>query len=124
MSKKVESDLKKMNKDRRRAEEEYLDHQQFKLEIARIQREGIVEWDDLINYIGGVIEDVKHSEDIARLGNNPIAYSESIGIRREFIKLLQLLALAESRAENEKEELEDGTEEAHRAKNGGDESYA
>ena len=112
-----------MNKDRRRAEEEYLDHQQFKLEIARIQREGIVEWDDLINYIGSVIEDVKHSEDIARLGNNPIAYSESIGIRREFMKLLQLLALAESRAEEQPVEA-DGTEEAHRAKNGGEESYA
>ena len=119
---KVASDLEKMNKDRRRAEEEYLEHKNFKLEIARIQKEGIAEWDDLINYLAGVIEDVKHSEDIARLSNNSIVYSEAIGIRREFVKLLQLLALAESKAEEEPEEV-DGSEEHHRKHNGGEEGY-
>ena len=122
MTGEVESDLEKMNKDRRKAEEGYLESQQAKLNVHRIQQEGIVEWEDLINYIAAVIEDVKHSEDIGRLSNNSIVYSEAVGIRREFVKLLQLLALADSRMEEEEEV--DGTEEKHREQNDGNESYA
>ncbi|MCK4636915.1 MAG: polyprenyl synthetase family protein, partial [Methanomicrobia archaeon] len=69
MSEKVESDLEKMNKDRRRAEEEYLKSQEGVLEVKRIQREGIQSPEDLLMYITAVIEDAKHSEDMARIGN-------------------------------------------------------
>ena len=118
MGKKVASDLEKMGKDRRRAEEEYLESQQAKLEMARIQREGISNVEELSRYITDVIESVKHSEDLARLNNNPIVYSEAIGIRREMEKLLDLVLMDGTTMGQI-----DGTEEAHRAKNPGEEGY-
>lgn len=118
MGKKVASDLEKMGKDRRRAEEEYLEAKEQKLEIQRIQREGITNVEDLVAYVGRVIEEVKHSETVARLSNNPIVYSEAIGIRREMEKLLDLV-LMDGTAMGQI----DGTEEAHRQKNNGEEGY-
>ena len=118
--KKVVSDLGKMNKDRRKAEEEYLDSQQQMLEIRRIMRDGITNVDELLLYVSDVILSVTHSEDLARTGNNPIVYSEAIGIRREMTKLLELV-LKDGTA-IPMEEV-DGTEEAHREKNTGEEAY-
>ena len=118
MGKKVASDLEKMGKDRRKAEEEYLASQQLKTEVMRIQRDGIGNVEDLVTYVGRVIEEVKHSETVARLSNNPIVYSEAIGIRREMEKLL-VLVLKDGTAM----EHTDGTEEAHREKNDGEEGY-
>ena len=120
MSKQVESDLEKMNKDRRKAEEEYLDSQQQMLEIRRIMRDGISDVDELILYVADVIKSVMHSEDLARASNNSIVYSEAVGIRREFTKLLDLI-LKDGTA-MPMEEVE-GTEEKHRAENDGEESY-
>ena len=124
MSEKVESDLEKMNKDRRRAEEEYLKSQEGVLEVKRIQREGIQSPEDLLTYIAAVIEDAKHSEDMGRLKNNPIVYSEAIGIRREFVKIVKLLVLADQRMEAEEEDAENAGEEEHRANNDGMEGFA
>ena len=120
MGKKIESDLEKMNKDRRKAEEEYLDSQQRMLEIRRIMSDGITNVDELVLYVADVIKSVTHSEDLARASNNGIVYSEAIGIRREFTKLLDLI-LKDGTAVP-MEEI-DGTEEAHREKNDGEESY-
>jgi hypothetical protein len=120
MTKKVVSDLEKMNKDRRKAEEEYLDSQQQMLEIQRIQREGITSVEELILYAADVIVSVTHSEDLARINNNPIVYSEAVGIRREFTKLLELV-LKDGTAIPVEEQ--DGTEEAHRENNTGEEGY-
>ena len=119
MSKKVDSDLEKMNRDRRKAEEEYLDSQAQMLEVSRITRDGISNVDELILYVADVIQSVAHSEDVARASNNDIVYSEAIGIRREMTKLLELL-LMNGTAE---QSVEDGTEEAHRANNEGEEGY-
>jgi hypothetical protein len=60
-------------------------------------------------------------EDLARASNNNILYSEAVGIRREFSKLVKLLLKGE-----EEEDLEgvDGTEEKFREENDGNESYA
>ena len=121
MSKKMESDLEKMNKDRRKAEEEYLDSQQQMLEIRRIMRDGITDVDELILYIADVIQSVKHSEDLARQHDNHIVYSEAVGIRREFTKLLELVLKDGSAIPMEEV---DGTEEKHRVNNKGEESYA
>ena len=118
MSKKVESDLEKMNQDRRRAEEEYLASQEEGIEMERIRNEGISNVDDLVLYVEKAIEDIIHSEDLARLGNNPIIYSEAIGIRREFVKLLNLIF----KDGTAMEEI-DGTEEKHREENDGNEGY-
>jgi len=115
---KMESDLEKMNKDRRKAEEEYLASQEQQLEMQRIEKEGILGVDDLVTYCIAVIEDVKHSEDIARVSNNSIIYSEAIGIRREFSKLLNLVFKVEA-----EDSPTEGTEEAHRANNDGQEGY-
>ena len=120
MSKQVESDLEKMNKDRRKAEEEYLVSQQRMLEIRRIMRDGITNVDELILYVADVITGVTHSEDLARASNNSIVYSEAVGIRREFTKLLELV-LKDGTAIPMKDV--DGTEEKHRAKNDGEEAY-
>ena len=118
MSKKVESDLEKMGKDRRKAEEAYIEEMNNKLEVQRIQREGISSVEDLITYTARVIEEVKHAETVARVGNNPIMYSEAIGIRREFEKLLNLVLMDGTAMEQV-----DGTEEKHRAENDGQEGY-
>ena len=101
--KKVESDLEKMNRER--------------IEMERIKAEGISNVDDLVLYVSKVIEDVMYNEDLARLGNNPIIYSEAIGIRREFEKLGKLIFKAVPT-----EEI-DGTEEKHRTENDGSEAY-
>ena len=116
---KVVSDLEKMGKDRRKAEEEYLESQERMLEVQRIRREGISDVEDLITYSFDVIESVKHSEDLARMQNNAIVYSEAVGIRREFEKLLELILKDGSAMENI-----EGTEENHRANNDGEEGYA
>ena len=115
MGKQVESDLEKMNKDRRKAEEEYLDSQQAMLEVRRIQRDGISNVEELILYVSDVIGGVTHAEDIARANNNSIIYSEAVGIRREMAKLLDLV-LKDGTAL-------DGSEEYHRANNEGEEGY-
>lgn len=120
MSKKVNEDLEKMNKDRRKAEEEYLESRERTLEIERIKKEGITSVENLVLYVTDVIESVKHSEDLARMQNNPIVYSEAIGIRREMEKLFNLIFMDGTAAE--KIDLE-GTEEAHREKNKGEEGY-
>jgi hypothetical protein len=119
MSKKVDSDLEKMNKDRRRAEEEYLDAQTQMLEIRRIQRDGINNVEELVLYVGDVIQSVQHAEDVARQHNNHIVYSEAIGIRREMSKLFDLILKDGTAAEQI-----DGTEEAHRVNNEGEEGYS
>lgn len=115
--KKINSDLEKMNKDRRKAEEEYIESQERMLEASRIRKEGISDVEDLVIYIFDVIESVKHSEDLARMQNNPLIYSEAIGIRREMEKLLDLMG------GNAVESIE-GTEEKHRKENDGNEGYA
>ena len=120
MSKQVESDLEKMNKDRRKAEEEYLDNQAQMLEVRRIMQDGISNVDELILYVTDVIQSVTHTEDLARVSNNAIVYSEAVGIRREFTKLLELV-LKDGTAIPMEET--DGTEEAHRANNEGEEGY-
>lgn len=111
------SDLEKMNKDRRKAEEKYLDSQQQMLEIRRIMRDGITGVEELILYVADVITSVEHSEDLARANNNSIVYSEAVGIRREFTKLLDLV-LKDGTAIPM-----DGSEEKHRVENDGEEGY-
>ena len=121
MSKQTASDLEKMNKDRRKAEEEYLFSQQQMIEVSRIMREGITNVDELIIYVADVTQGVTHAEDLARASNNAIMYSEAVGIRREFTKLLDLI-LKDGTAVP-MEEM-DGSEEKFRKDNDGDESYA
>lgn len=118
--KKVESDLEKMNKDRRKAEEEYIDSQAQMLEVRRIMKDGITNVDELILYTADVILSVTHSEDLARANNNSIVYSEAVGIRREFTKLLELILKDGTAIPMEDV---DGSEEAHRANNTGEEAY-
>ena len=113
------SDLEKMNAERRKAEEAYLESQQDMLNVRRILREGIGNVEDLLQYLVACIEDAKHMEDIARERNNTILYSETIAIRREFTKLLDLVMM-----DGSAEEAIDGTEEKHRGENDGNESYA
>ena len=120
MSKKVESDLEKMNKDRRRAEKEYLYGQEQMLEVRRIMEDGISNVDELILYVADVIDGVARSEDLARANNNSIVYSEAVGIRREFTKLLELV-LKDGTAIPMEET--DGTEEKFREENEGTEGY-
>jgi hypothetical protein len=119
MNKKVLTDLERMDKDRARAEAEYAEQKEELTEVYRIMREGIKTDEELVTYIVACINDAKHMEGVARQANNNIVYSETIGIRREFTKLLKLLM-----AEEEEGEPEDGTEESHRKNNEGDESYA
>jgi hypothetical protein len=121
MEKKVLSDLEKMNKDRSKAEAEYTEQREEVLEVHRIMKEGIQSPEELFTYLVACINDAKHMEDLARAGNNNILYSEAIGIRREFTKLLKLLTVDVEEGENPEEV--DGTEEAHRAKNEGEEGY-
>jgi len=116
------SDLEKMNKDRKKAEEEYMEQKEQVLNIHRILKEGITDGGDLYEYLIFCVNDCKHMEDIARTSNNNIMYSEAVGIRREFTKLLKLLTMTEE--EDEEEGEVDGTEEAHRANNDGEEAYA
>ena len=116
---KKETDLEKLNKDRRRAEEEYLASQQAMLEIRRIQRDGINNVEDLVLYVNDVIGSVIHAEDLARASNNNIIYSEAVGIRREMGKLLDLIF-----KDGMAMESIDGTEEKHRETNKGEEGYA
>lgn len=118
MSEKVESDLEKLNRDRKKAEEAYLVSMDRKLEVERIRKEGISSVEDLIAYIDDIIESVQHSEDLARMSNNPIVYSEAIGIRREMTKLLNLVFMDGTAAEHV-----NGTEEKHREENTGEEGY-
>ena len=121
MSEKVASDLEKMGKDRRKAEEEYIEHRKFILEAKRIQNEGIKDANELLTYLVSVIEGVEHSEDLARAANNAIVYSEAIGIKREMQKIVKLVM--KSGMVMEQGEPEDGTEESHRAENDGQEGY-
>ena len=121
MDKKVLSDLEKMNKDRAKAEKEYMEQREEMLDIHRMFEEGIADGDELLRYLAFCINDCKQMEDIARKDNNNIIYSEAIGIRREFTKLLKLLLIPDDVMEVE--EGEDGTEEAHRANNDGGEGY-
>jgi hypothetical protein len=114
------SDLEKMTAERKKAEAEYLESQQNMLNVRRILREGIANVEDLIQYLVACIEDAKHMEDLARERNNAILYSETVGIRREFVKLLKLVLMDGTASPPEEV---DGTEEAHRAKNEGEESY-
>ena len=120
MGKKIISDMDKMNKDRRKAEEEYLASQQQMLELRRIMRDGITNGEELLLYVADVIISVERSEDLARASNNSIVYSEAVGIRREFAKLLELI-LKDGTAIPVEEA--DGSEEAHRNNNDGSESY-
>ena len=122
MDKKVLSDLEKMDKDRKKAEEEYMEQKEQVLDIHRILKEGITDGGDLYEYLVFCIKDCEHMEDIARRENNNIMYSETIGIRREFTKLLKLLTMGGE--EEEEEGDEDGTEGAHRVNNDGSEGYA
>ena len=115
MEKKVLTDLEKMNKDRARAEQEHMEQKEEVTEVFRIMREGISGVEELLIYLAACIKDAKHVEDIARASNNNIMYSEAIGIRREFSKLMELV-LKDGTAV-------DGTEEAHRVKNEGEEGY-
>ena len=116
--KKMVSDLEKMNKDRRKAEEVYLAGQKRMLEMQRIIRDGITKVEELVLYVNDVIASVSHDEDVARTQNNSIVYSEAIGIRREFSKLLNLV----TKDKMTKEKI-DGTEEKHRLNNEGEEGY-
>ena len=120
MEKKVLSDLDRMNKDRARAEQEYMKQREDVLNIHRMLKEGIVDGGELFEYLVFCVNDCKHMEDKAREGNNSIIYSEAIGIRREFTKLLKLLSMAKPVEESK----ESGTEAAHRVNNTGDEAYA
>jgi len=121
MDKRVLSDLEKMNKDRAKAEAEYMEQREEVLDIHRMLKEGIQNTDELLRYLVFCINDCKQMEDLARKENNNIIYSEAIGIRREFTKLLKLLMIPENIMEGDEEE--DGTEEAHRANNDGSEAY-
>ena len=118
---KVTSDLEKMGKDRRKAEEEYLEHRDYVLEVKRIENEGISDANELLTYLVAVIEGVEHSEDLARAANNAIVYSEAIGIKREMQKIVKLVM--KSGTVTEQGESEGGTEESHRAENDGQEAY-
>jgi len=109
----------KITAERKKVETEYLESQQDMLNVRRIIREGIQNSEDLIQYLVACIEDAEHMEDMARANNNYIMYSECVGIRREFTKLLKLSIMPP------KEETEgDGTEKTHRANNKGEEGYA
>jgi hypothetical protein len=123
MNKKVLSDLEKMNKDRAKAEKEYAEQREEVLEVHRIMNEGIQSTDELSTYLIACIEDAKHMEDLARANNNNILYSEAVGIRREFTKLVKLLMVDEININVESAENMDGTEESHRANNEGEEGY-
>ena len=118
MDKKNLTDLEKMSAERKKAEAEYLDSQQDMLNVKRIMREGINNVEDLVKYLVACIKDAKHMEDLARASNNNIMYSETVGIRREFLKLLKLVFL-----DGTAKEAMDGTEEKHRAENSGEEGY-
>jgi len=119
MDRKILSDLEKMNKDRAKAEAEYMEQKEEMLDIHRMLKEGIADGDELLRYLVFCVNDCKHMEDIARKDNNSIVYSEAIGIRREFTKLLKLLLIPKDEEESEV----DGTEEAHRENNDGSEGY-
>jgi len=120
MDKKVLSDLEKMNKDRAKAEAEYMEQKEEVLDIHRMLKEGIANGDELLRYLVFCIDDCKRMEDRARETNNNIMYSETIGIRREFSKLLKLLLIPDDVIVADGE---DGTEEGHRANNDGGEAY-
>jgi len=119
MDKKVLSDLEKMNKDRAKAEAEYMEQREEVLDVHRMLREGIQTTDELLRYLLFCINDCKQMEDLARKDNNNIVYSEAVGIRREFSKLLKLLLLT-----NGEEEVDENEGEAvHRENNDGMEGY-
>lgn len=113
------SDLEKMNAERKKAEAEYAEQREQMLDVKKIMREGVQDFDDLVKYLVAAIQDCKHMEDLGRMGNNNIMYSEAVGIRRELTKLLKLVLLE---PEEEVENV-DGTEEKHRANNDGNEGY-
>jgi len=118
MDKKVLSDLEKMNKDRAKAEAEYMEQKEEVLDIHRMLKEGIADGDELLRYLVFCVNDCKHMEDLARKDNNNIIYSEAIGIRREFTKLLKLLLIPEDEEADENE-----GEAIHRKNNDGMEGY-
>lgn len=111
--------IEAMNKDKRKADEAYIENQRAIQNIQRIIQEGISNVEDLTAYLHFVIEDARHMEDIARQTNNNIIYSETIAVKREFLKLLELVFKDGSAAA-----AIDGTEEAHREGNDGSEGYA
>jgi len=112
---KASSDLEKMKKDRRRAEEEYLNTMNRRIEVERITREGIKTQGELILYLRERVDGAKITEDAAKLSNNLILYSEANAIQREFRFLLSLIMLPEVEAETQ--------EEAHRQNTDGGEAY-
>lgn len=121
MEKKNQSFLDRMNEERTRAEKEYINNLNAQMEVKRIMREGITTGEELSSYVELAIREASHMEDVARKTNNAIVYSEAIGIKREFEKLLNLVRLG---AMNMSEaDAIDGTEENHRANNKGDEGY-
>ena len=97
-----------------------MNNEEQAIEVEKIQQEGISNVDELLTYLVSVIENAKYSEDMARINNNPIIYSEVIGIKREFQKLLKLLikdgTTIEMADENEGERQ-------HRENNDGQEGY-
>lgn len=120
MEKEKLTDLEKITAERRKAEAEYLESQQNMLNVKRIMREGIKGVEDLVQYLVACVEDAKHMEDLARSSNNSIMYSEAVGVRREFTKLLKLIFKVEKDEDPAKVK---GTEEHHREKNEGEEAY-
>lgn len=118
MEKKNQSDLEKMEAERAKADAEYIESRDALLNFHRMMREGVNGVDDLVTYLAFVIQDAKHMEDIGRMQNNPILYSEAIAIHREFEKLLNLVMF-----DGTAEQVMDGTEEAHRENNKGEEGY-
>ena len=123
MEEKVLSDLEKMNKNREQAAREYLEGKKETLEVFRIIREGITSFEELVDYVVFAIKDAEHGEDQARMANNNIMYSEMIAVRREFNKLMELLAKGGEKVEAEQVEEENAGEAAHREGNDGLEAY-
>ena len=120
MEEEVLTDLEKMNKDREQAAMEYLEGKKETLEVFRIIREGITSFEELVDYVVFAIKDAEHGEDQARITNNNIMYSEMIAVRREFNKLMELLAKGGEKFEAEEE---NAGEAAHREENDGLEAY-
>ena len=91
------------------------------IEVFRIIREGITSFEELVDYILFVIKSAEEGEDQARMANNNIMYSEMIALRREFNKLMELLAKGGEKVEAEQEIAGEAT---HRENNEGMEAYS
>ena len=90
------------------------------LEVYRIIKEGISSFEELVDYILFAIKSAEQREDQARMTNNNIMYSEMIALRREFTKLMELLAKGGEKFEAEEENVGEAT---HRENNEGMEAY-